>query len=84
MCDLDKAENRAALGQAQDKAPIDPWAGRATGMRCRTCMFFVAESDLNLLKMPVPGLNGAQGRCRRMSGFPVVFEADWCGDHKLA
>jgi hypothetical protein len=27
------------------------------------------------------------GRCRRhaptMSGFPVVYEDDWCGDHKL-
>jgi hypothetical protein len=30
---------------------------------------------------------GAQGRCRRnapaMGGFPVVFEADWCGNHRL-
>jgi hypothetical protein len=27
------------------------------------------------------------GRCRRhaptMNGYPVVFEDDWCGDHKL-
>jgi hypothetical protein len=31
--------------------------------------------------------NGRLGRCRRhaptMSGFPVVYEDDWCGDHKL-
>lgn len=31
--------------------------------------------------------NGSLGRCRKraptMSGFPAVFEADWCGDHKL-
>jgi hypothetical protein len=32
---------------------------------------------------------GAQsvGRCRRhaptMSGWPVMFPGDWCGDHKL-
>jgi hypothetical protein len=30
---------------------------------------------------------GSIGRCRRhaptMSGFPVVFQADWCGDHRL-
>jgi hypothetical protein len=30
---------------------------------------------------------GVLGRCRRhaptMSGYPVVFENDWCGDHKL-
>lgn len=29
----------------------------------------------------------ALGRCRRhaptMNGYPVVFESDWCGDHKL-
>jgi hypothetical protein len=29
----------------------------------------------------------ALGRCRRhcptMSGFPAVFENDWCGDHKV-
>jgi hypothetical protein len=38
-----------------------------------------------------PGGVGEQqptlGRCRRhaptMSGYPVVFETDWCGDHKL-
>jgi hypothetical protein len=27
------------------------------------------------------------GRCRRhaptMNGYPVVFDDDWCGDHKL-
>jgi hypothetical protein len=30
---------------------------------------------------------GMLGRCRRhaptMNGYPAVFEADWCGDHKL-
>jgi hypothetical protein len=30
---------------------------------------------------------GSLGRCRRhaptMSGYPVVFKNDWCGDHKL-
>lgn len=30
---------------------------------------------------------GSIGRCRRcaptMKGFPVVFEADWCGEHRL-
>lgn len=37
-------------------------------------------------EMPAPpGVN--LGRCRRhaptMSGYPVVFVNDWCGDHKL-
>ena len=39
------------------------------------------------LKVPVEGEPGSLGRCRRhaptMSGYPAVFEADWCGDHKL-
>jgi hypothetical protein len=32
-------------------------------------------------------LESPVGRCRRhapsMSGWPVMFTADWCGDHKL-
>lgn len=31
--------------------------------------------------------SGYVGRCRRhaptMNGYPVAFELDWCGDHKL-
>lgn len=54
----------------------DPWKHRSEGMRCRTCMWFVPKGD---------GQN--VGRCRRhaptMNGYPVVFAADWCGDHKL-
>ena len=34
-----------------------------------------------------PLLRRVIGRCRRhapvMSGFPVMFEDDWCGDHRL-
>jgi len=55
----------------------DPWANRSEGMRCKTCMWFVRKGN--------PG--GPIGRCRRhaptMSGYPVVFDTDWCGDHKL-
>lgn len=58
----------------------DPWAHRSLGMRCATCMWFVAKG--------LPYLGKAQmGRCRRhaptMNGYPVVFANDWCGDHKL-
>ena len=53
----------------------DPWKHRSTGMRCSTCMWFVEKGT------------GDVGRCRRhaptMNGYPVVFENDWCGDHKL-
>lgn len=52
----------------------DNWKHRAKNMRCVTCMYY------NVKK-------GTVGRCRRhaptMSGFPVVYETDWCGDHKL-
>ncbi|MHB9105765.1 MAG: hypothetical protein ACYDCO_01800 [Armatimonadota bacterium] len=53
----------------------DPWEGRSEGMRCLTCMWYASKG------------NGVIGRCRRhaptMNGYPVVFPADWCGDHKL-
>jgi hypothetical protein len=41
---------------------------------CETCFYYLEKQ-------------GAVGRCRRhaptMSGFPVVYEDDVCGDHKL-
>jgi len=58
----------------------DPWEHRASCMLCRTCMFYA------LKKSNVAVLRNV-GRCRRhapsMNGYPVVFEHDWCGDHKL-
>jgi len=57
--------------------PADRWENRGEKMRCWTCMWFAPK-----------GREGDLGRCRRrsptMSGYPVVFENDWCGDHKLA
>ena len=58
----------------------DPWKHRSEGMKCKTCMFYVAKDAPG-------GPKKELGRCRRhsptMSGFPAVFPADWCGDHKL-
>lgn len=52
----------------------DPWANRSERMRCWTCIFYVEKAN-------------EVGRCRRRSptlnGYPVVFQSDWCGDHKL-
>ena len=62
------------------EAPADPWAHRSKAMSCSTCMWFVEKATQRA---------GARviGRCRRnaptMGGYPVVFEADWCGQHKL-
>ena len=59
----------------------DNWQHRSTEMRCRTCISFVAKT----LEAKTPA--GRLGRCRRhaptMSGWPAVFEQDWCMDHKL-
>lgn len=52
----------------------DNWQGKATGMVCERCTFFVPKA-------------GVIGRCRRhaptLGGYPVVFTTDWCGDFKL-
>jgi len=60
----------------------DPWKHRSQEMMCSTCMWYVPKEpaeDGEIVK--------AIGRCRRhapcMSGYPVVFPTDWCGDHKL-
>ena len=58
----------------------DPWKHRSTGMKCSTCMWYVAKQT-TLSNYP------EIGRCRRhsptMNGYPVVYPTDWCGDHKL-
>ncbi len=52
----------------------DNWRHRSAIMKCRTCMWYAPKQ-------------GTIGRCRRrsptMNGFPVMFETDWCGDHKI-
>lgn len=62
----------------------DPWKHRSELMRCKTCMAFVLKES-QARSTPVDA--NLIGRCRRhapaMSGYPVVFENDWCLDHKL-
>lgn len=75
-------DDRVKLGVTVDEnrgvathpvAAGDPWANLST-YSCSTCRFFVPKRE-------------ADGRCRRhaptMDGYPVVYPADWCGDHKL-
>lgn len=63
----------------------DPWKHRSATMRCRTCMWFAPKETY--ADQEIDGIPGDVGRCRRhaptMSGYPVVFQKDWCGDHKL-
>ena len=58
---------------------IDNWEHRSDNMKCKTCMSFVPKK--------IQEVASHIGRCRKhaptMSGFPVVFDKDWCGDHKL-
>lgn len=72
-----------AAQSAYNAATNDPWIHRSRGMRCSSCVWFVAK---------MPGTQkitdrGLLGRCRRraptLNGFPAVFESDWCGDHKI-
>jgi hypothetical protein len=73
---------------------MDNWRHRSQGMKCRTCMWFLqkppseGQIDYGSLMTKQAAERGAMGRCRRhaptMRGFPVVFESDWCGDHKLS
>ncbi len=71
---------------------MDNWKHRSQEMKCQTCIWFVpkAASETPLdpnAKSKQQVERGRIGRCRRhaptMAGFPVVFESDWCGDHKL-
>lgn len=54
----------------------DNWKHRGLKMKCATCIWYV-EKQATVL-----------GRCRRhapkLSGWPAVYETDWCGDHKIS
>ena len=69
----------------------DCWANRKSGMKCATCVFFVEKKhvmrDVVINEMPIEDPRGTIGRCRAnpptMKGFPIVFECDWCGYHRI-
>jgi len=77
-----EAENRKLF----EPLSRDPWKHRSSGMRCKTCIYFVPKETPNRDPGNRPD-DSTLGRCRRhaptMSGYPAVFGADWCGDHKL-
>lgn len=82
------AEQRRIDGAA-GKQISDPWVDRSSGMRCRTCIWFVPkypQAAQQALGGYTPAA-GQVGRCRRhaptMGGYPVVYMTDWCGDHRL-
>jgi hypothetical protein len=69
---------------AMAKQSSDPWVHRSSGMRCRSCIWYVPKVPTSpLMPQDYRGI----GRCRRhaptMNGYPVVWCDDWCGDHRL-
>lgn len=76
-------DQNAGQTKADPAAKEDPWIHRSYRMLCHKCMYYVR-------KLPDPNsamISVEIGRCRRhaptMSGFPVMYPHDWCGDHKL-
>ena len=69
--------------QYESKGPTDPWIHRSVHMLCKTCMWYVPKETRDTVAL----LKNKLGRCRRhapiMSGYPVVYPNDWCGDHKV-
>jgi hypothetical protein len=72
---IQRTEEQIKQLEQERAKQVDPWAHRSENMLCRSCMYFVVKGRSDF------------GRCRRhaptMSGFPAVFNRDWCGDHKL-
>jgi hypothetical protein len=66
-----------------DCATADAWKDRVAGMHCGTCIWFVEKEPAVAMRHGAPIV----GRCRRhaptVSGYPVVYMSDWCGDHRL-
>ncbi len=58
----------------------DNWKHRSSEMKCGTCMYYVPKTNSE-------GKESVIGRCRNnaptMRGYPVVYNSDWCGKHKL-
>jgi hypothetical protein len=71
--------------ETEELNPADLWIHRSRGMMCATCIWWVQKVPVNVVNPSEPPM--VIGRCRRhaptMTGYPVVFGQDWCGDHKL-
>lgn len=75
-------------------ADQDKWSNRST-FNCESCMWFMEKRPYLVLEGGKPPEKAEDlprsllGRCRRHApvsaghGWPVVYKADWCGDHKL-
>lgn len=59
---------------------VDNWGNRSFKCVCLCCMYYHEKTSTAEKSIVV-------GRCRRraptVSGWPVVFPTDTCGDHKI-
>jgi len=67
----------AKVGAAKQETLVneaDNWDQRSKGMRWKSCMWYFPMIYYI-------------ARCRKHAhtrgGWPVMFDTDWCGDHKL-
>ncbi len=79
-------KGRAAVRGAVTKLDVEaPWADKTT-LACQTCQYYSAQHE-EAAGVDAAGMLRYKGRCRRhaptLTGYPVVFPLDWCGDHKL-
>ena len=62
---------------------MDKW-DRKTNFNCESCMFYVPKRDAAIGGVV---FDTPEGCCRHnaptMKGYPVVWNFDWCGEHKI-
>jgi hypothetical protein len=85
---LSRTEKAVCYPDPERPTTKDPWQHRSSGMKCSTCMWFVLKDKSLRLSPQISNIGGKLvGRCRRhaptMNGYPVCYEDDWCGDHKV-
>lgn len=61
----------------------DNWKNRNEGMRCDTCTSYVPKTIKKKRRDVLSGLGRCRAKPPTMRGFPVVFEDDWCGWHRI-
>jgi len=61
----------------------DLWEHRSSKIRCTTCIWYAIKRADDPNNAGSFEIGGCRRRAPTMNGYPVVFDNDWCGDHKL-
>ena len=82
-----KEDNWAGRSQGMRCATCIWWVEKAPQPIMRHKIYPLENMRVEEVPMNQADRRAGIGRCRRhaptMSGFPVVYESDWCGDHKI-